>query len=360
MTTQSRIGELLDELDIESWLDAEGIRHKRTRGTSGLQLNVRECPCCGNSNWKVYLNAESGAGNCFVCDWKFSKWGFIKESLGADSRTTFQNIENFVQAQGWKSEPSSPKVQPKAALILPESIPIPVNGRNLKYLAQRGISASMAERFGLRYSDSGVYWYRNAYGKMDFQDYSKRVIIPIYDIDGKLASFQGRDITGLAPKKYLFPPEYATTGSVLYNLHNVKDKQTLVIGEGVFDAFAIQAALDLDVRFKNYGAVASFGKKLAEAQIATLRSLAAAGTLRSVVIMWDAEEKALDAAVDAALACKSVGILTRVAVLPAGCDPNEVTAEEVQGALWDSVTISPLEAIKLKIRAKALRPAVSY
>ena len=55
--------EALDRIDMEAWLDAEGIDYKITRGSRGTQINVKECPCCGNSNWKVYLNADNGLGN---------------------------------------------------------------------------------------------------------------------------------------------------------------------------------------------------------------------------------------------------------------------------------------------------------
>jgi DNA primase len=94
--------------------------------------------------------------------------------------------------------------------------------------------------------------------------YNRRVLIPIYDLDGKLVSFQGRDITGTAEKKYLFPPGYArATGEHLYNGHNVIGRPSdVVVGEGAFDVIAIKVAFDADPTLRDVVPVGTFGKHL--------------------------------------------------------------------------------------------------
>jgi DNA primase len=58
--------EIAEQLDLEYWFDREGLAHKMTRGGSGQQIQVQECPSCGDRKWKVYLNAETGLGNCLA------------------------------------------------------------------------------------------------------------------------------------------------------------------------------------------------------------------------------------------------------------------------------------------------------
>ena len=80
-----------------------------------------------------------------------------------------------------------------------------------------------------------------------------RLIIPIYK-DNKIIFFQGRDLSGMAIKKYLSPT--VPRDNVMYgyeNLHMNVDEPLYVV-EGFFDAFLLNG-------------VALFGNKLTEAHI---------------------------------------------------------------------------------------------
>lgn len=349
----SDVRDLLDNLDMESWADYEGIRFKLTRGARGTQMNVRECPCCGNTKWKTYLNAETGLGNCFVCDEKFSKWKFISAHLNLSGKDTYAHIENYSKVQGWKPGVVT-AAKEEAKLVLPESIAIPFEERNLRYLIDRNITSDLAKEFSLRYSAAGRFSFNDPYGKKSFQDYSKRVIIPIFDLDNNLVTFQGRDITGLSEKKYLFPPGFASTGSVLYNGHvvNKQRPKRIIIGEGVFDCIAIKTAIQSDPVLSAIVPVASFGKKLGDDQIEILKFLKRERGLEEIIFMWDSEADAMRAAVETAMKCRSAGIECRLAILPSGCDPNEVEPAEVCKAIWKAVLVDPMTAIRLKLNAR--------
>ena len=353
--SNNKIRDLLDELDMESWLDYEGIQYKRTRGKSGIQLNVRECPCCGNTKWKVYLNANSGLGNCFVCEEKLNKWKFIASHMNTSGSDTFSYVEKYMVSQGWKPrQVTSAPVDMATELNAPTSIPIPIKGRNLQYLENRNISIELAQFFRLSYCAKGFFKYTDADGKPAVQNYSGRVIIPVFDLDGKLVTFQGRDITGTAARKYLFPPGFASTGSIIYNGHNAFKAPRVVVGEGAFDAFAIKAAMDEDRTLRDYCAVATFGKALGPDQLQKLKRLKEEGALKEVIFMWDSERLAIHAAVDAALLCKGAGIPARIAMLPKDRDPNEVAPEVVRRAIWDSTQVTAISAIRLKLMADKL------
>ncbi|WEU67317.1 DNA primase [Xanthomonas phage JGB6] len=47
----------------------------------------------------------------------------------------------------------------------------------------------------------GTFEVKDPTGRKMRQDYSNRIIIPIFDLDGNLKSFQGRDTTGEAEKR---------------------------------------------------------------------------------------------------------------------------------------------------------------
>jgi len=358
MSTRSdELQEALEQIDMEGWLDRQGIDYRVTRGSRGVQLNVKECPCCGNSKWKVYLNADNGLGNCFSgdCETKFNRWKFIKASLGRISdREAVEHVKAVAAEFGWQPpRKKSAPVQMASELVIPESIALPHQGRNLKYLDNRGITGAIADYFHLRFCKNGGFSYLGVDGDKIVQDYSGRVIIPIFDLEGKLVSFQGRDISGTAKQKYLFPPGYASTGAYLYNGHNAVGAESIVLNEGVFDVAAVKIAFDQEMALRNVIPVGTFGKHLSSgdevSQMAKLLQLKEKG-LKVVTLMWDGESRAICDAVDAALEIKKIGLIAKVAILPKGKDPNEVPASVVRQAYWKAQAISPSVAARLKIQ----------
>lgn len=358
------LAELLDNFDIESWLDAEGVEYKVTHGRSGTQLNVKCCPVCGNNKSKVYLNAETGLGSCFAGDHppgeNYNKVKFVQAHLGtASRREAIAAIKAFVDGSVWqpKRERSGPVHQVQTEIDMPTSVAIPINGRNLKYLSDRNIDARTAEHFGLRYCGKGRYEYMWQ-GKQSWQDYSGRILIPIFDMSGKQSSFQGRDITGTKERKYLFPPMAATTGQSLYNVHRAKEASRVVVGEGVFDAMAIWQAIRDVPALSDIVPVCTFGKKLTESvdgrdQVSQFIELRRLG-LKEVTFMWDSEPTALLSALDAAAILRKLGLVTRLAVLPSGCDPNEVDGSVVCKALASASLITLPVELKLRLRLNAM------
>lgn len=357
MSHSEELQEALDTIDMESWLDREGIDYRVTRGSRGVQLNIKECPECGSFKWKVYLNADSGLGNCFSgdCEVKFNRWKFIKAHLGtASTRDVIEHIKTVAKEQGWR-----PRVRLSAPVVstsnlkLPESYALPHKGRNLRYLDCRNIDAGTAQYFHLRFCHKGHFAYQAESGREMQQDYSNRVVIPIYDLEGELVSFQGRDITGTADNKYLFPPGFASTGAYLYNGQNAKGAARIVLGEGVFDVMAIKVALDADPSLRDVVPVGTFGKHLssggAESQMGKLMALKEHG-LREVTFMWDGERKATQDAVKAALEVRQHGLVARIAFLPKDKDPNEVSADIVRAAFWRAEVLSPMTAAKIRLK----------
>lgn len=348
------IFKILDQLDIEAYLDREGINYREAHGSSGAQLNLQTCPCCGGDKWKVFLNVESGLGNCFSgsCEMKFNKWKFIKAHTGLSGKNLMEHIQAVGIEIGWRPPRKSVVAVHTDIkdLKMPHSFPIPIRERNLAYLENRGISIDTAKYFHLRYCQKGLFKYR-ADDRDIYVPFDNRIIIPIFDLDGEMVSFQGRDITGEAIKKYLFPNGFSSTGEHLYNGHNVHTTKRVVAGEGVFDVMAQKIALDQDPDLRDVVPIGTFGKHLSVNQIEKFAKLKDRG-VEEVTFMWDGEKAATDAAVEAALKVKGLGLRTRIALLPAGRDPNEVAAEVVRQAYWcaKEVTMATATLIKMSYR----------
>jgi DNA primase len=353
----SDLPELLSQVDMETYLDREGIEYRRTHGTRGEQLNVQTCPACGGSKWKVYLNAETGLVNCFHggCDKRtFNKYSFIAAHLGLAGRQVIDHIKQFAKESGWMPKRKATVAVNKkdTELLLPASFEIPHEGRNLKYLENRGVESDVAKYFHLRYCIEGYFRFPNPEGGWAFQDYSKRVIIPIFDLEGELVSFQGRDITGASEKKYLFPPGFAATGAHLYNGQNVVRTKRVLMGEGAFDVIAQKIALDGDPTLRDVVPIGSFGKHLSvghnDSQLQKFLALRERG-VEEVTIMWDGEHQAFLDAIQAGLELLKIGMRVRIATLPLGKDPNEVPPEVVQRAFFGATSLTKLSAVKLRM-----------
>lgn len=352
----TELTEALNRLDIEAYLDREGIEYRETHGSRGAQLNVKTCPKCGGDKWKVFINVETGLGNCFSgsCEEKYNKWKFIKAHTGLDDRAVAAHIFQVVTEMGWRPPRKSVVAvnTRTGTLKIPHSLEIPINGRNLSYLENRGITIPVAQYFHLRYCHKGLFAYTNDYGERKFQDFSKRIIIPVFDLFGELVSFQGRDITGEAEKKYLFPNGFASTGAHLFNGHNVHNTKRVLVGEGVFDVMAQKIALDGDHDLRDVVPVGTFGKHLSfgtdESQLAKFLELRNRG-VEEITFMWDGEVKATDDAIEAGQMLKGVGFKVRIAMLPTDKDPNEVPAETVRRAYWGATPLDSATAIKLRM-----------
>jgi DNA primase len=353
------LAEILDNLDMEDYLSWAGIDYKRTMGRSGPQLNLKCCPRCGGSTWKVYLNAETGFGNCFHGDCSgepgFNKFTFIRNTLQDTNTATIKHLEEYAKEIGWKPKRViSVATNNDLDVALPKSLELPFEGRNAQYLEDRGISIEMASYFDLKLCLKGGYKYTQN-GEEKWQSYNNRIIIPIYDLSGTLVNFQGRDITGLSPRKYLFPPGLPGTGRFLYNGQNAWGAEHVVINEGAFDVIATKMALDTDPSLRRVVPIGTFGKHLShgdDGQFSQLMRLKTSG-LKKITIMWDSD--AVSDAIKEAEELRANGFEVRVALLP-GKDPNELPKSDVIRAFKMATLISSkLSGIALVAKLGMLR-----
>ena len=348
----------------EDLLEAEGVEYRETSGSRGRQFNIKECPVCHGTDWKVYLAVETGYGNCFhgSCETRFNLWTFAKAVMGTqDSSIVGKRFDEIAKAAGWR-----PKRQPRvmapaltSALKLPTSVPQPSPAGMLHpYLTERGFTPAICEQFGLRACLDGAFFYQDEEGEKRSMSFSGRILIPIYDLDGSLATFQGRDFTGESDRKYMFPKRLPATARYIFNGHRaVAEGWThAVMGEGAFDVIAIQRAIDEDRNMRGIGAVGSFGKSLTldiepgmPTQLQALIELKKRG-LKIITILWDGESKALASACKAARRLVGYGFSVRIAFMPKGKDPAEVSPSVVRKAIESARPYNRALDVKIKLR----------
>jgi DNA primase len=349
----------LDNFDIEQIVAFEGFEYKLSNGNNGPQLNVKTCPNCGNEDYKVYLNAESGLGNCFKCSIGFNKYKFVKASRGltnpGDVMRCFENMGSLVS---YKPKVAVAYRQMNKDWVLPQNFKIELEEQVPQYLKDRNVDAKLCKRFDLRVCEYGFYHYNDFEERDRAVDFSQRIIIPIKDMNGEMVTFQGRDMTGSADKKYLFPNMLPGTARFIYNADyaaRIKAKK-VVLNEGVFDVFAMTQALESDIKYSDFTACGTFGKHLSisarnvrtEDQLSDLFRLKEQG-VEEFILLWDGESEAIAAAFAAVVQLNSYGLYSTVAVIGGGLDPAETSPSILLKAIDDRRKPTALDIVRMKL-----------
>ncbi|AUX33690.1 MULTISPECIES: DNA primase [Sorangium] len=197
------------------------------------------------------------------------------------------------------------------------------------YLRQQGVSPVLAERVGLlvpRSSGSGHY-----------DRFRHRLMFAVTDVMGRVIAFSGRalpdpspaELSSLgkggpapqadgAPAKYINSPESPiyTKGEHLFGLYQarqaIRQRGEAVLVEGNFDVVALHA--------RGIGhAIAPLGTAFTPGQAKLIKRFAPA-----VILLFDGDAAGKKATRAARSPCREAGLSARVAVLPAGVDPDDL------------------------------------
>lgn len=209
-------------------------------------------------------------------------------------------------------------------------------GKNaLDYLAGRGITREIIERFTIGYALNSYNALLNSLGKRGcdagllvsaglalagdrgaYDKFRNRVMIPIKDPRGRIVGFGGRVLDDSTPK-YLNTGETAwfNKRNLLFGmdiaLKEIRKKRQAIVVEGYMDAISLHAAGIGNV-------VASMGTAFAAEQARLLKR--AAG---EIVFCYDSDEAGRRASVRAVSIAGAAGLKVRIAGVPDGKDPDE-------------------------------------
>jgi len=250
----------------------------RDLATGQAQL-IGACPFCGKekSDLRLYMHFGRGLGYCHHCSQGFSAASFIAASEGCTYSKALEILAGDDTSDPYIRHEERKKIDSRG-IYWPLIEPI-IGTVGWEYMAGRGMGTDVIDHFNLMYCPADTVVEDESYDTITYYT-GHRIFIPIYDHEGCLASWQGRDVTGRGIPKYLFPPGYKGAES-LYNIHNIPSKASyVIISEGVFDVWGWWRG-----GFKN--AVGTFGKKISTDQVEMIK----AKNPGAVFIAWDADAK---------------------------------------------------------------------
>jgi len=205
------------------------------------------------------------------------------------------------------------------------------------YLAQRGVSADLAEEFGLGFAEAGGGDLVRALERAGFDAkqleasglvlsrpdgslfdrFRNRLMFPIHSESGKIIAFAGRALAPGDEPKYLNSPETPIyrKNMVLYNLHRAKDAirraDAGILVEGYMDVIGLWAG-------GVHNVVASCGTALTTSQVRALKRHS-----EKIVVNFDPDAAGSSAAERSIQMLLEEGMQIRVLQLEGGLDPDE-------------------------------------
>ena len=283
------------------------------------------CPFCGETKQKLYINHRWGRGfdefpghlfwwaaHCFVndCLADYSNSSELKRRVYL-SRNNKKRCEEFPIEVGIIQEPIKGPVQDPGECVLLDSL----NEEHpaCTYIRNRGFDpTSLAKNYKVSFCETALPGFRGAAG---------RLIVPII-MDGEQLSWQGRYFPDVNWKSTGIPKYYNCPGVskrlLVYGLDAAKELPFCIIVEGVTDVWALGP-----------GAVCILGKSMSEHQFDKIKS---AG-FKSVVVMLDADAK--DEASDLLSRFKDFANVVNVEI-PENADPASMVQADRDG-VWDLI-----------------------
>lgn len=285
-----QIIEFLNEYGVE--YITEGTKHC-TEGW--IQI---ECPfCVGNPGYHLGFNMNEEYWNCWRCDWH-SMEEVVMELTNSSKMEARYIIKQF------NGRPS-PLINQKKIKVFATKLSLPLGTKPLQkqhriYLHKRKFNDVSLEKL----------WDLKGTGFVG--PYKHRIIAPIL-FEGRLVSYQGRDITDKQTSKYKACKknlELMEHKHLLYGLDQVKGS-TIVVCEGITDVWRM-----------GRGAVATFGTSYTQKQIELLSHFS------KIYMMFDTGEiEASRHAEKAAYSLSSLGLEVDIVELDKG-DPADLNQEE--------------------------------
>lgn len=249
------------------------VRFEVVLATYGIQLRGQgaermiRCPFHNDASPSCAVNLDRKLFHCFACGAKGTVLDFVARmercSIAEAARLLSQRDEVpatlvAIRADGGVCRKPPAANRPLAfALSLDPAHP---------YLAERGVSQATVARFGLGYCNQGIM--------------KGRICIPLHDTEGRLVAYLGRWPGSCPPAgvaRYRFP-RGLRKGLLLFNWHRVKDTTHLVIVEGCWSVFRLDAL--------GIAAVALMGRTLSGEQEEIIRH----SPVRHVTLLLDGDE----------------------------------------------------------------------
>jgi hypothetical protein len=285
-------------LRIEELLNDNGIEH-RTNG----DFEQMPCPFCYKGDGVYGLGYGLSKGNfyCFKCG-KLRQWETVAALLNISIHAAADICKKYETPTRTRL-PADGALQANVARVSAVKLPYgtgPMTDRHRDYLRSRNFDPERLE------AEWGLL------GTGPVGSFAHRIIIPI-EQGGKLVCFQGRDITGLSPKRYKSCPDTLAAVDIkncVYGLDRVKG-DTIVITEGAAKVWRLGTP-----------AVCTFGAVVTDAQLLILKQF------RRRCIIFDGDDTGREKAAELATRLVMFDGTVFCYDLPDGVGPDDLSEEE--------------------------------
>jgi DNA primase len=321
------------------------------------------CPFHDEKTPSFTVNPGRQTFKCFGCGKGGNVFTFLTETQGLNFPEAVRQLAEERGIHVPASRPADPEVDSRidrirkalafAHRFFVGALASPEGDEARAYLADRGYDAAAIEQFGLGYAPAA--WDRllaaaakagvpadaldeaglvvpkadgaQSRGRAFYDRFRHRIIFPIADGRGRLATFAGRTLDPEENAKYLNGPETTVfkKANVLYALHRAREairrKGEALLMEGYTDVLMCHLN-----GFEH--AVAGMGTAFTERQAGLLRRL-----VDRVVLLYDGDAAGQIAAERALDVLLEQGLEVRIALLPPDRDVDEILLEEGPPAL---------------------------
>ncbi len=322
----SKLYQAISNFDIETYIRSTFSTVKEGHGNE-IRINCFSPNGCSGSDYKQHLwvDVEERRWHCFKCG-----YGSHKEQPGTGSLIQFvMDAEGIAKYKAIQFIKNTTKPTPSDQLMEKLEIAFSKNVKSkenkeivfpksfcsykdfpsyaVKYMKRRGFSKEQIIMYGAQYqahSDGN-----------NLRQWGRRIIFPIYDLNGRLISATGRLVEPIPSTYYgrtrwtnwtnnnmqsLMWPLGTYEDGIWISLQDLKPDH-IVLCEGINDAHAIRELTGIT-------AISMFGKKLSDDQILTLTKIGP----KHITIAFDYE--GIDKIFK--LASSLVGRFERVTVFP--------------------------------------------
>ncbi len=335
--------------------EAVALRPAGTGRFTGL------CPFHNETAPSFHVNAERGFFHCFGCKESGDVFGFLMKREGL---SFVEALHQLARRAGIPIPETDPKkfsrderlraANRKALDYYQRALRSEAGHRARAYLRKRGLGEDTIAEYGLGFApdrwddlttaleksgiarttlvEAGLAREGKRGGHHDF--FRNRLIVPIFDSQGRAAGFAGRSLDGSEPKYINSPdsPIYRKR-AVLYGLHRarstIRRERSAILFEGYFDCLsAWQAGIA--------GAVAVCGTALTPDHAKLLSA-----QTRDVVLAFDADAGGRRATLASLPILLEAQLRVRVAPLSGGRDPDDIIREDGADAFREAIRTAP-------------------
>ena len=319
------------------------------------------CPFHQEKTASFHVDDKKGYYYCFGCHAKGDAISFVRET---ENVGFMEAIEILAGEAGLPMLERDPRAQEKAnrrdqlvevmeqaAQFFCLQLKTGAGAEAREYLARRGLSEAVQERWGIGFAPAGWEALREHLagkgvdqelllaaglvkpsdkGRAPYDTFRNRIMFPIRDLRNRCIAFGGRAMDPSDNAKYLNSPETELfdKGRSLYNHHAARETagkgNDLIVAEGYMDVIALSEAGFPAV-------VAPLGTAITEDQLKLMWRMAP-----EPVIALDGDTAGLRAAmrmIDIALPELEAGQSLRFAIMPEGLDPDDLIRAQGAGAM---------------------------